>query len=55
MEQQKLAARTNVLKQLRLALISPTEAKYRLMGLGVNEKDAIRKVAHEVNKSIIPE
>jgi hypothetical protein len=52
-EQQKLAARTSVLDKLRLSLISPTEAKHRLIGLGVSEKLAVTQVARVVNDTVI--
>ena len=54
-EQQKLAARRSVLHRLKLSLISATEAKHRLMGLGVEEKTATQRVAKVMHSVIIPE
>lgn len=53
--QLKIAARASVLKKLGLSLISPTEAKHQLMGLGVEERKAVEKVAKVVNDSIVDE
>lgn len=47
--QELVAARANVLKQLKENLLTPTEAKYRLMGLGMEETVAIEKVAGVLN------
>lgn len=54
-EQQRQAARKSVLKKLELSLISPTEAKHKLMGLGIEEKAATQRVANIMRTVIIPE